>query len=413
MQIKEIYKSYFNDVKTRIDNAFDMYSKQSSNIIDSFEKNTVDQIENILEKKQEKEFKQELDQNLIENLQNLITELNKRTFETIKEITDKTNEVAMFTMTNPLFNIKTCDGIVKEYKLKIKEINLINKNFITSFDSSFDLFLYKVSIDYKLKESISVYNLIVKVIKQNKKILFDNLYDINNLIKNEVVKSFENNFTNFIDDSIELKEKANDKNKLILVDYSKDLLQNNATLRVNKQLKDNCNQIGELLNDCYKQALQIQKSKSNKAKQIELKELNNYFINFNNTLFDKSLNIITKMILVMDCNKKDFEKNVNRYNESIYKICNFEYSFEKQFLNYRKSLLSKSPLSNKANEEIIKLLNETEKKIIAVIKNSIIDLFKDSVTELNNVSYKTIMVEYKLKNCYEIINSKIIEKLFA
>ncbi len=413
MKIKEMYNSYFDDAKRRINNTTDIYKKQTSNIVDSFEKNTVEQVIDILEKKQEKEFKKLFEDNLLCLLNDLIKELNQRTVDLVLDITDKTNSVALFTITNPLFNVKTCNGIIKEYKEKIKAIDSMNKKFISNFDSSFDLFLYKVSIDYKLKDSISIYNLVTKIIKQNKKILFDNLSDLNKLFKDEVIQSFENNFINFIDDSIDLKETANEKNKLLLVDYSKELLKNKANLEVNKILKNNCNEIGKLLNDCFNESLKIQKSKNTKAKQLQLKELNNYFINFNNTLFDKSLTSILKMISIIDCDKENLEKNINRYNETIYRICNFEYNFEKQFLKFRNVLLSKSPLANKSNDAVIKLLNETEKQIINIIKNSIIDLFKNNVTELNNISYKTIMVEYKLKDCYEVINTKIIEKMFA
>lgn len=411
MQIRELFESYFNELNTKITELNKNCDKEASIIVDNFYSNTLNQVEDVVNRRETKELKDELNDSLIKYLNKIVEDINSQTFRNIKNLIKNTKDLSKFSETFPIFDSKTSTNIITDYKNQLKEINAINKDYIKRIDDTFDLFLYRISISYELKNNVTLYNLLKNVIKQNKRILMDNIKDINDKFKDESTRMFEIYFENYISDSTELKDNILNKNDMRIKEYSKDHLQQFAYITANKGLKGNCKIIDEELKNLHNRILELQKSKPTKDKQIELGILCNYLISFNNTLFDKSLNTLVRMSNVIDEN--DQKNKQNKYNDILYKICDFEYSFEKQFMRYKKALLSKKYfVSNRISDYIEKIINEKEKQIVNLVKLSVIDLFKENVNELNSIIYKSMMYSYKIKNNCEYITVKDVERYF-
>lgn len=413
MAIKELFDDYYIELDKKLIELNKKCDKQTEIVINNFYSNTLDQVDDAMNKRETRELKEELNTSLIKFLEEITKNISNQTYKNMKQLLKSTKDISLFSINFPIFDLKTSSNIINDYKNEIKNISVFNKEYIQKIDDTFDLFLYRISVSYELRNNVSLYNLIKTGVKQNKKMLIDNIKTINDGFKEETISLFENYFNSFIKESSELKENIVNKNDLTIKEYSKDTLQKFAFISANKTLKNNCQQIDNLLKDMHSRILDLQKSKATKEKQIELGILNNYLISFNNTLFDKSLNTLVKMTSVIDCNKKDAEKTIEKYNDIIYKICDFEYSFEKQFMRYRKAILNKKYfVSNRISEYIIKLINEKEKQIVNIVKLSVIDLFKENVNELNSIVYKTIMMNYQIKDSFKIIDEKDVQKYF-
>ncbi len=413
MAIKELFDDYFNELDKKLIELNKKCDKQTEIVINNFYSNTLDQVEDAMNKRETRELKEELNISLIKFLETITSTITNQTYKTIKKLLKSTRDISMFSTSFPIFDSKTSSNIINDYKTEIKNINTFNKDYISKIDDTFDLFLYRISISYELKNNVSLYNLIKNSVKQNKKILVDNIKSINDDFKDESISLFENYFNSFIKESLELKENVINKNDIVIKEYSKEKLQNYAFITSNKTLKTNCQKIDNLLKDMHNRILELQKSKPTKDKQIELSILNNYLVSFNNTLFDKSLNTLVKMTSIVEYNKKDADKTIEKYNDIIYKICDFEYSFEKQFMRYKKAILNKKYfVSNRITDYISKLIIEKEKEVVNIVKLSVIDLFKDNVNELNTMVYKTVMINYQLKDNFKILDTKEVKKYF-
>lgn len=413
MAIKELFDDYFNELDKKLIELNKKCDKQTEIVINNFYSNTLDQVEDAMNKRETRELKEELNISLIKFLETITSTITNQTYKTIKKLLKSTRDISMFSTSFPIFDSKTSSNIINDYKTEIKNINTFNKDYISKIDDTFDLFLYRISISYELKNNVSLYNLIKNSVKQNKKILVDNIKSINDDFKDESISLFENYFNSFIKESLELKENVINKNDIVIKEYSKEKLQNYAFITSNKTLKTNCQKIDNLLKDMHNRIKELQKSKPTKDKQIELSILNNYLVSFNNTLFDKSLNTLVKMTSIVEYNKKDADKTIEKYNDIIYKICDFEYSFEKQFMRYKKAILNKKYfVSNRITDYISKLIIEKEKEVVNIVKLSVIDLFKDNVNELNTMVYKTVMINYQLKDNFKILDTKEVKKYF-
>ena len=390
MAIKELFDDYFNELDKKLIELNKKCDKQTEIVINNFYSNTLDQVEDAMNKRETRELKEELNISLIKFLETITSTITNQTYKTIKKLLKSTRDISMFSTSFPIFDSKTSSNIINDYKTEIKNINTFNKDYISKIDDTFDLFLYRISISYELKNNVSLQK-----------------------ATNESISLFENYFNSFIKESIELKENVINKNDIVIKEYSKEKLQNYAFITSNKTLKTNCQKIDNLLKDMHNRILELQKSKPTKDKQIELSILNNYLVSFNNTLFDKSLNTLVKMTSIVEYNKKDADKTIEKYNDIIYKICDFEYSFEKQFMRYKKAILNKKYfVSNRITDYISKLIIEKEKEVVNIVKLSVIDLFKDNVNELNTMVYKTVMINYQLKDNFKILDTKEVKKYF-
>jgi len=145
---------------------------------------------------------------------------------------------------------------------------------------------------------------------------------------------------------------------------------------------------------------------------IELNDLKTYLINFNNTLFDKSQNTLLKINLNISTSKEELDKNTEKYQEIIYKICDFYYNFDRPFALYKKTMLNRTYfLPTSSCMAIANLIETSKDEVITEIRKNIIRLFEDNINLMNRLSYKRLMLEQKLSNYYKVLTADEIEKL--
>ena len=117
----------------------------------------------------------------------------------------------------------------------------------------------------------------------------------------------------------------------------------------------------------------------------KLKELNNYMVMYNNTLFSKILSIFKESNEILNSDIKEVENKLKIYNNNISEINKNDYSFEKVLLNYYKNITNN--LVKKKEDKIISLIKETDKNLSNIIKLSVIDVFKDNYNDLTKKVY--------------------------
>ena len=195
--------------------------------------------------------------------------------------------------------------------------------------------------------------------------------------------------------------------------YAKDLLTNKIVLNVNDKLITSCSAIKKMLGEGHNIIVKYEKGKNTPDKQFYLQNLYNEIVSFNNILYTKSLNCLKEMSEVFNLDKKEMSEEVKKYNDMIYQICKFEYNFDRQFFIYKKEMLNKQFFLKEKNLEAIEnVLHKMEDKVISVEKLSVIALFKESLEDINNVYYKTMIAKYKASEIYDLLDTKDIEKHF-
>lgn len=409
MQIKEIIESYLNQIDEKHVKLLD--EENTSILLDNFYKTSVDELSNILErdvKQAEKYLKDEIINTLSLNLK----DVNKNYKDVCKTLNKSIKDMVVNSFNNYLFNTSILDSLIKECKTKITIINNIDREFLKKYDSIFELFLYNISIKYDLKGEVNTYNFINRTMNQNKKILFDNLKSMEDDIKNTLLHNYEHYLNMFINDIILVKDGINKKNQSMLVAYQEKKAEEEILISVSNKVKELTKKINANLDNTHEKILKIEKGRNTKDKMIELNDLKTYLINFNNTLFDKSQNTLLKINLNISTSKEELDRNVEKYQEIIYKICDFYYNFDRPFALYKKTMLNRTYfLPTSSCMAIANLIEASKEEVVTEIRKNIIRLFEDNINLMNRLSYKRLMLEQKLNNYYKILTSDEIEKL--
>ena len=377
MQIKDIIESYLKQIEEKHETI--LSEENTSILLDNFYKTSVDELESILEKdvkQADKYLKEEIITSLTLNLK----EINKNYKEICKTLNKSIKDMVVNSFDNYLFNTSILDSLIKECKTKITIINNIDREFLKKYDSIFELFLYNISIKYDLKGEVNIYNFINRTLNQNKKILFDNLKSMEDDIKNTLLHNYEHYLTLFINDVTLVKDGINKKNQSMLVAYQEKKVEEEILISVSDKIKELSKKINVCLDNTHDKILKIEKGRNTKDKMIELNDLKTYLINFNNTLFDKSQNTLLKINLNISTSKDELDRNVEKYQEIIYKICDFYYNFDRPFALYKKTMLNRTyflPTSSCLN--IASLIETSKDEVITEIRKNIIRLFEDNI----------------------------------
>jgi len=409
MQIREIIETYLKEIEEKFEKLLN--EQNPLLLLDAFYKTSIDELDCILDKdtkQAEKYLKEEFIKSLTLNLK----EINKNYREVVKTINKSIKEIVINSYKNYLFNTSILDTLFKESKNKITLINSLDKEFLKNYDDVFDLFLYNISVNYDLKGEVNTYNLVNRTLNQNKKILFDNLKSAEENLKSSLLYNYEHYLNLFINDVVLVKDGINKKNQSLLVAYQEKKIEESILISTTERLKDLTQKVNNSLDNCHEKILKIEKGRNTKDKMIELNDLKTYLVNFSNTLFDKSQNTLLKINLVTSTSKEDLEKNVERYQEIIYKLCDFYYNFDRPFTLYKKTMLNRTyflPTSSCLN--IANLIDTTKEEVITEIRKNIIRLFEENINLINRVSYKRLMLENKLSNYYKVLTNDEIEKL--
>jgi len=409
MQQKDIIESYLKQIEEKQEKLLN--EENTSILLDNFYKTSVDELSTILEKdvkQAEKYLKEEIINSLTLNLK----DVEKNYKDACKTLNKSIKDMVVNSFDNYLFNTSILDSLIKECKNKITIINNIDKEFLRKYDNIFELFLYNISIKYDLKGEVNTYNFVNRTMNQNKKILFDNLKSIEEDIKNNLLYNYEHYLNMFINDVTLVKDGINKKNQSMLIAYQEKNIEENILISVSERIKELTKKIHTNLDNTHEKILKIEKGRNTKDKMIELNDLKTYLINFNNTLFDKSQNTLLKINLNISTSKEELDKNTEKYQEIIYKICDFYYNFDRPFALYKKTMLNRTYfLPTSSCMAIANLIETSKDEVITEIRKNIIRLFEDNINLMNRLSYKRLMLEQKLSNYYKVLTADEIEKL--
>ena len=413
MKINGVFLSYFKNLDDQIFNLFKEKEQQTLILLKKFKDETTNQVVDVINREYRNNYINNFNNFLVRYLDNSFLEIIKKTYKNVLNLSITTREIVLYVSSNYMFSSNVCNHLMTSYKKRMNEINSINESFLKRFDEYFSLFLYNMSINYNYHEDSMEYKLISKIILHNKKILLDNMKLICKNSKEEVFNLFKENLDSFLEDSNKIKNDVYEKNVSMVMFYAKDLLTNKIVLNVNDKLITSCSAIKKMLGEGHNIIVKYEKGKNTPDKQFYLQNLYNEIVSFNNILYTKSLNCLKEMSEVFNLDKKEMSEEVKKYNDMIYQICKFEYNFDRQFFIYKKEMLNKQFFLKEKNLEAIEnVLHKMEDKVISVEKLSVIALFKESLEDINNVYYKTMIAKYKASEIYDLLDTKDIEKLF-
>lgn len=413
MKINGVFLSYFKNLDDQIFNLFKIKEQQTLILLKKFKDETTNRVVDVIDKEYKNNYINNFNSFLARYLDNSFLEIIKKTYKNVLNLSITTREIVLYVSSNYMFSSNVCNHLMTSYKKRMNEINSINESFLKRFDEYFYLFLYNMSINYNYHEDSMEYKIISKIILQNKKILLDNMKLICKNSKEEVFNLFKEDLDNFLEDSNKIKNDIYEKNISMVMFYAKDLLTNKIILNVNDKLITSCGAIKKMLGEGHNIIVKYEKGKNTPDKQFYLQNLYNEIVSFNNILYTKSLNCLKEMSEVFNLDKKEMSEEVKKYNDMIYQICKFEYNFDRQFFTYKKEMLNKQFFLKEKNLEAIEnVLHKMEDKVISVEKLSVIALFKESLEDINNVYYKTMIAKYKVSEIYDLLDTKDIEKLF-
>lgn len=412
MNLKEIFLEQFNNLDKSLIRENNLYNNQIILVINNFKNSIIDQTKQL--------FNNDIGFliNTLNETTDSITEIgqniNNNTNENIIEIHNQIKNLSNFVLNNSILTIEEYSKIVLSYKEKINNIEDINHKYIDTINSIIELFIYRITINYNLKDHPEDYSQFRNITNNNKKLLIENLKKIISTKKDSTLLLFETCTLKVSNDILNYKDEILIKNKKNIILYIRDNTKNKNTLLIKENLSNNCKSITNVLIEHHVDILNILKLKNNSSRKNQLRELNNYFISFCNNLYDKALHLLSENLIVLNFDFDVSIKQLKKYNDDIYKLCEIEYSFERQLYYYSKLVLSDSLLSidGKIKEEVKKSIKEEEKQIIDIIKLSLINMLKDSYNYLNDSVYKIKMLDEKLNINLKELNYKEIKELF-
>ena len=140
----------------------DLYNKQISIIITRFKNRLCEDIEfNNLFSNNNYEIEVN---NLCLNIKNIITIVEDKTDESITYLSDELDKL----LSNSLLSMKEYNSSISKYKSKINDIKKINAFEINKIDKNIELFIYKLSIMYNLKNNVTTYKILVSILNSLK-----------------------------------------------------------------------------------------------------------------------------------------------------------------------------------------------------------------------------------------------------
>ena len=135
--------------------------------------------------------------------------------------------------------------------------------------------------------------------------------------------------------------------------------------------------------------------------------LRDYLQSFNNTLYIKIKDVFDEMNLILVLDNKELEDKVKKFNELITHIFEINLSFDKKFLEYKKSL----NITSKNNNQIIEIINSKHRAITDGLKANLFNIFRENVKIYNDIVYKTLLLKSKVNEYNNILDISKIKDL--
>lgn len=407
METNRILKYQIND----LENLCSQDNERISLIINDFLERMYYELQEI---KITTDLKKAIEENLDKNIKSIFLSSYNNLNSQIKELLISTKEVIDFSLDNTIAKENTNEMIYKTYNIKIEEINIFTETFKELYKKNIDTFLYKITLSNNLKTKPFLYNQTVRIINNNKKDLINEYIKlINNkkiFAKNLYSKYYDSLFKKIEKEIKEVKE--NNKNQVI--ETAQNLLNEKSTISISNNLKKTYNFINENLEQFYKKSLKIKKLKESKSNNLIFNELKEYFLSYNNTLFDKAQISIKRMNKILNYDDKTTSEKLKSYNENIYKVFNLDFNFDKPFEIYKSKILKKRSMSNNQSlvDNLNDLIEEYKDNLTKEIKENLTICFKETMEILNDIAIKTMEIKLKLNNIDTKLSKNEILKMF-
>ena len=318
-----------------------------------------------------------------------------------KEVAQKSchffNEYINISSSNIYSDLENLDNLYIKFKEElIKNLN-INEKIITLVSTNTDIFIGQ---------------LYTKLLFSNSAKIDEIVYKYKNIFTNELINNVETKkdyllslYRSFIDgllkDFYDTKDEIKQKNYKLIINTSHNLLKEKEYININKYIDLNT----KLINDTI--TLMENDLKLFGINKFDDNILRDYLQSFNNTLYIKIKDVFDEMNLILVLDNKELEDKVKKFNELITHIFEINLSFDKKFLEYKKSL----NITSKNNNQIIEIINSKHRAITDGLKANLFNIFRENVKIYNDIVYKTLLLKSKVNEYNNILDISKIKDL--
>ena len=318
-----------------------------------------------------------------------------------KEVAQKSchffNEYINISSSNIYSDLENLDNLYIKFKEElIKNLN-INEKIITLVSTNTDIFIGQ---------------LYTKLLFSNSAKIDEIVYKYKNIFTNELINNVETKkdyllslYRSFIDgllkDFYDTKDEIKQKNYKLIINTSHNLLKEKEYININKYIDLNT----KLINDTI--TLMENDLKLFGINKFDDNILRDYLQSFNNTLYIKIKDVFDEMNLILVLDNKELEDKVKKFNELITHIFEINLSFDKKFLEYKKSL----NITSKNNNQIIEIINSKHRAITDGLKANLFNIFRENVKIYNDIVYKTLLLKSKVNEYNNTLDISKIKDL--
>lgn len=318
-----------------------------------------------------------------------------------KEVAQKSchffNEYINISSSNIYSDLENLDNLYIKFKEElIKNLN-INEKIITLVSTNTDIFIGQLYTKLLFSNSAKIDEIVYKY-----KSIFTNELINNVETKKDYLLSLYRSFIDgLLKDFYDTKDEIKQKNYKLIINTSHNLLKEKEYININKYIDLNT----KLINDTI--TLMENDLKSFGINKFDDNILRDYLQSFNNTLYIKIKDVFDEMNLILVLDNKELEDKVKKFNELITHIFEINLSFDKKFLEYKKSL----NITSKNNNQIIEIINSKHRAITDGLKANLFNIFRENVKIYNDIVYKTLLLKSKVNEYNNILDISKIKDL--
>lgn len=318
-----------------------------------------------------------------------------------KEVAQKSchffNEYINISSSNIYSDLENLDNLYIKFKEElIKNLN-INEKIITLVSTNTDIFIGQLYTKLLFSNSAKIDEIVYKY-----KSIFTNELINNVETKKDYLLSLYRSFIDgLLKDFYDTKDEIKQKNYKLIINTSHNLLKEKEYININKYIDLNT----KLINDTI--TLMENDLKLFGINKFDDNILRDYLQSFNNTLYIKIKDVFDEMNLILVLDNKELEDKVKKFNELITHIFEINLSFDKKFLEYKKSL----NITSKNNNQIIEIINSKHRAITDGLKANLFNIFRENVKIYNDIVYKTLLLKSKVNEYNNILDISKIKDL--
>ena len=318
-----------------------------------------------------------------------------------KEVAQKSchffNEYINISSSNIYSDLENLDNLYIKFKEElIKNLN-INEKIITLVSTNTDIFIGQLYTKLLFSNSAKIDEIVYKY-----KSIFTNELINNVETKKDYLLSLYRSFIDgLLKDFYDTKDEIKQKNYKLIINTSHNLLKEKEYININKYIDLNT----KLINDTI--TLMENDLKLFGINKFDDNILRDYLQSFNNTLYIKIKDVFDEMNLILVLDNKELEDKVKKFNELITHIFEINLSFDKKFLEYKKSL----NITSKNNNQIIEIINSKHRAITDGLKANLFNIFRENVKIYNDIVYKTLLLKSKVNEYNNTLDISKIKDL--